>query len=237
MAPHCLVPALPAGDVYTLDGPEGHHAATVQRLRVHEALVLCDGKGGRALANVTEVGRGCLVLAVGEVSHEPEPSPRLTVVQAIPTGDRGELAVQTMTEVGVDAIMPWAAARCVAQWKSDRPRQRWIDTAREAAKQARRAWVPSIGVPHSTPSTVASLADARILVLHESATVPLSSVDLPATGEIALVVGPEGGISPDELLAFELMGATAVRLGPTVLRTSTAGTAALAVLSTRLGRW
>src|SRR5262245_14648832 len=93
MAPHFLVPALPVGDVYTLDGPEGHHAATVQRLRVGEAAVLCDGKGGRAQATVTEAGRGTLQLAVGELSYEPEPSPRLTVVQGIPKGDRGELAV------------------------------------------------------------------------------------------------------------------------------------------------
>jgi 16S rRNA (uracil1498-N3)-methyltransferase len=236
-APHFLVPALPAGDVYTLDGPEGHHAATVQRLRVGEALVLADGKGGLARATVTTVSRGSLEVAVGEVTYEPEPSPRITVVQGIPKGDRGELAVQTMTEVGVDTITPWAAARCIADWKSERPRQRWIDTAREAAKQARRAWIPSIGVAHTTPSTVAALADSRVLILHEEATQPLTTVDLPAAGDIAVVVGPEGGINADELLAFELMGGTPVRLGPTILRTSTAGTAAVAVLSARLGRW
>jgi 16S rRNA (uracil1498-N3)-methyltransferase len=236
-APHFLVPALPAGEVYTLDGPEGHHAATVQRLRIGEALVLADGKGGLARATVTALGRGSLIVTVGEVTYEPEPSPRLTVVQGIPKGDRGELAVQAMTEVGVDTIMPWAAARCVANWKSERPRQRWIDTVREAAKQARRAWIPPVAVAHSTPSTAASLADSRVLVLHEDATQPLSTVDLPATGEIAVVVGPEGGITADELLAFELMGAIPVRLGPMILRTSTAGTAALAVLSARLGRW
>jgi 16S rRNA (uracil1498-N3)-methyltransferase len=236
-APHFLVPALPAGDVYTLDGPEGHHAATVQRLRVGEALVLADGKGGLARATVTSVGRGSLEVAIGETTYVPEPSPRITVVQGIPKGDRGELAVQTMTEVGVDTITPWSAARCVAHWKSERPRQRWIDTAREAAKQARRAWVPSIGVAHSTPSTAAALADSRVLILHEEASQALTTVDLPATGEIAVVVGPEGGITADELLAFELMGATPVRLGPTILRTSTAGTAAVAVLSARLSRW
>lgn len=236
-APHFLVAALPASDSYTLDGPEGHHAATVQRLRVGEALVLADGKGGLARATVTTVGRGSLQVAVDEVTYEPEPSPRLTVVQGIPKGDRGELAVQAMTEVGVDTILPWSAARCVANWKSERPRQRWIDTVREAAKQARRAWVPSVGVAHSTASTAASLADSRVLVLHEAATQPLTTVDLPASGEIAIVVGPEGGIAPDELLAFERMGAVPVRLGSTILRTSTAGTAALAVLSARLGRW
>jgi 16S rRNA (uracil1498-N3)-methyltransferase len=233
--PLFLVDALPAGDEFRLDGPEGHHAATVQRMRVGEELLLGDGRGGTATAVVTAVGRGALDVTIGSRGYVPPPAPRLAVVQGIAKGDRGELAVQAMTEVGVDEIVPWAAARSVARWKDDRPLQRWRATVREAAKQARRPWVPVV----SEPVTTAQLArrPGSVLVLHEEASAPLSRVDLPAAGEITLVVGPEGGITPDELAALEAAGALTVRLGPEVLRTSTAGVAALAVLSVRLGRW
>jgi 16S rRNA (uracil1498-N3)-methyltransferase len=236
-----LVPALPDGDLYTLDGPEGHHAATVMRLGVGEAVRLGDGLGSTVDAIVVAATRGALTLSLGRRRFEPPPAPRLVVVQAIPKGERGELAVQAMTEVGADGIVPWSAARCVAVWKGDRgarSRQRWVDTAREAAKQARRAWLPEIGEP-ATTRTVESLlrAAAAGVVLHEEASTPLSTVDLPAAGDVVVVVGPEGGITDDELAAFTRAGGSPARLGTTVLRTSTAGVAALAALSVRLHRW
>ncbi|NJC71094.1 16S rRNA (uracil(1498)-N(3))-methyltransferase [Planosporangium thailandense] len=233
--PLFLVDALPDGDEFRLDGPEGHHAATVQRLRVGEELLLGDGRGGTASATVTTVGRGVLDVTITGRGYVPPPAPRLVVAQGIAKGDRGELAVQAMTEVGVDGIVPWAAARSVARWKDDRPLQRWRATVREAAKQARRPWVPEVSAPLST----AALArrPGPTLVLHEEAETPLSKVDLPADGELTLVVGPEGGVAPEELAALVAAGAVAVRLGPEVLRTSTAGVAALAALSVRLGRW
>ncbi|MBX6748189.1 MAG: 16S rRNA (uracil(1498)-N(3))-methyltransferase [Micromonosporaceae bacterium] len=228
-----LVDALPDGDHLVLDGPEGHHAATVARLRVGESLLVGDGRGTLARARVTAVGKGTLTVALGDRSSEPAPAPRIVVAQGIAKGDRGELAVQAMTEVGVDAIVPWAAARSVARWTSPRPHQRWVATAREAAKQARRAWVPVVEPMAATRE----LVGRATFVLHEEATVALSSVPLPDHGDILLVVGPEGGITPEELDAFTRAGAQAVRLGPHVLRTSTAGPAAIAVLSARLGRW
>ena len=232
--PLFLVAALPDGDELALDGPEGHHAATVQRLRVGESLLVGDGRGNVASATVTAVGKGTLALRLGARSFEEPPSPRIVVVQGIAKSDRGELAVQAMTEVGVDAIVPWTAARSVAQWKSERSHQRWVDTAREAAKQSRRAWVPVVEEPSSTKDIAAHFPGA--LVLHEEGIVPLSTVELPA-GDIVLIVGPEGGITPDELGAFQSTGALTVRLGQSVLRTSTAGPAAIAVLNVRLGRW
>ena len=242
-APLFLVEALPSTTSYTLDGPEGHHAATVQRLRAGERLILADGRGGSATAEVVAVGRGSVELTVTGRSHVPAPDPRLVVAQGIAKGDRGELAVQAMTEIGVDEILPWAASRSVAQWRGERgakSRERWAATAREAAKQARRAWLPVVGGDPdcSTKQIVARLASAAAaFVLHEEATARLASAELPAGGEIVLVVGPEGGIADAERAAFEEAGAVAVRLGDEVLRTSTAGVAALAVLSTRLGRW
>ena len=242
-APLFLVDALPTGDRFTLEGPEGHHAAAVQRLRVGEHLVLADGRGGSAAAEVTAVGRSGLDVRVGARSHAPATDPRLVVVQGIAKGDRGELAVQAMTEVGVDEIVPWAAARAVAQWRGergDKARGKWVSTAREAAKQARRPWLPVIaGDPDCSTKRVAARIGgaAAAFVLHEEATDRLSAVDLPASGDILLVVGPEGGITDAELGAFVSAGAAAVRLGSEVLRTSTAGVAALSALSVRLGRW
>ncbi len=242
-APLFLVERLPAGSSFTLDGPEGHHAATVQRLRVGEVLILADGRGGTTYGEVVAVGRGSVDVAVGERGYEPAPDPRLVVVQGIAKGDRGELAVQAMTETGVDEIVPWAASRSVAQWRGDRgfkARDKWAATAREAAKQARRSWLPLVaGDPDcSTKQVAARLGEAAAaFVLHEEATERLTTVALPDAGEIVLVVGPEGGISDAEVAAFREAGALPVRLGSAVLRTSTAGVAALSVLSARLNRW
>jgi 16S rRNA (uracil1498-N3)-methyltransferase len=242
-APLFLVEALPAGDTLTLDGPEGHHAATVQRLRVGEELLLADGRGGTAAAVVSAVGRGTLDLRVTSRGYVDASVPRLVVVQGIAKGDRGELAVQAMTEVGVDEIVPWAASRSVSQWRGERgvrAREKWAATAREAAKQARRPWLPVVaGSPDESTTTVTRriAGAAAAFVLHEEAEERLTTAALPDAGEIVLVVGPEGGIAPTELAAFTEAGARTVRLGPAVLRTSTAGVAALSVLSARLRRW
>lgn len=242
-APLFLVESLPADDSMTLDGPEGRHAASVARLRVGERLLLADGRGATATAEVTAVGRGNLHLAITSRRYVDAPDPRLVVVQGIAKGDRGELAVQAMTEVGVDEIVPWAASRAVVLWRGERgvrAREKWVVTAREAAKQSRRAWLPVVaGDPDESTKAVTQRvsAAAATLVLHEEAETRLSAVELPTAGAIVLVVGPEGGIASTEMDAFEAAGGVPVRLGAEVLRTSTAGVAALAVLSARLGRW
>jgi 16S rRNA (uracil1498-N3)-methyltransferase len=236
--PLFLVDTLPGVGAYVLDGPEGHHAADVQRLRAGEELLLGDGRGGLASATVEAAAKGRLSLVVDAVETVPPPPVRITVAQGIAKGDRGEFAVQAMTEAGVDEILPWAAARSVAQWRGergDKARDKWAATAREAAKQARRAYVPPVADQLSTRQLASRLGFG--FVLHEEAVVRLSTAPLPDAGEIVLVVGPEGGIDANELAAFEAAGATPVRLGDEVLRTSTAGVAAIAVLNTRLGRW
>ncbi|GAB3221507.1 16S rRNA (uracil(1498)-N(3))-methyltransferase [Glycomyces halotolerans] len=240
MDPVFLVDALPESAHSVLDGPEGHHAADVQRIRPGETLTLADGAGGLARARVTAAERGSLTLEILERRTVPAPDPKLTVVQALPKGDRGERAVQMLTEIGVDEVIPWSASRSITQWKGPRgekARGKWAATAREAAKQARRAHLAHVAELHTTKQLLARLREAaRVLVLHEEATAPLSGVELAGTGEIALVIGPEGSISPDELAALAEFGEP-IRMGRTVLRTSTAGPAALAVLQARLGRW
>jgi 16S rRNA (uracil1498-N3)-methyltransferase len=156
-------------------------------------------------------------------------------------GDRGELAVELAVELGVDEVVPWAAARSVARWdgaRGQRSLERWRSTARAAAKQSRRAWLPAVASPASSREVAGLIgAAAGALVLQETAEAPLAAVPLPDAGDLVLVVGPEGGLDDSELAAFTDAGATAVRLGSPVLRTSTAGAAALAALSVRAGRW
>jgi 16S rRNA (uracil1498-N3)-methyltransferase len=232
---------LRAAEIVTLDGDEGRHAAVVRRIRAGEEIELTDGAGHVARCLVVESGKSGLVCQVTQRRDVPRPEPRITVVQALAKGDRGELAVETMTEVGVDEIIPWAARRSITQWKAERGAKalgKWRATAREAAKQSRRAWHPTVSAPASTGEVAERLAAAEFAaVLHEQATLPIGRLDLPVTGEIVLVVGPEGGIDDAELAAFTRAGAASVRMGPTVLRTSTAGAVAAGVILAAGPRW
>ncbi|KJY46574.1 MULTISPECIES: 16S rRNA (uracil(1498)-N(3))-methyltransferase [unclassified Streptomyces] len=244
-APVFVVEEVPAGPEFVLDGPEGRHAVSVKRLNPGEDVVLTDGRGhwSQGVVKAAE-GKDRLVVTDLHVEEEPEPAVRITVVQALPKGDRGELAVETMTETGVDAIVPWQASRCITQWRGDRGAKslaKWRATAREAGKQSRRVRFPEVAEAMSTKQVAALLAGADLaMVLHEDRDAPsgaLATAELPAGGSIVLVVGPEGGVSPEELAVFAQAGAHPYRLGSSVLRTSTAGTAATAVLLARTGRW
>jgi 16S rRNA (uracil1498-N3)-methyltransferase len=227
------------GAAVVLDGDEGRHAATVKRIRAGEQVVLTDGAGTSATCTVTGAGKASLDLQVESVGYADRPLPHVTVVQAIPKGDRGELAVEMLTEIDVDRIVPWAASRSVAVWRGDRVAKslaKWRAAARTASKQARRAWLPEVADLASTDEVAALLAGADLaLVLHEDAQVPLSALALEGIESVVLVVGPEGGLSDEELSRFS--AAEIVRLGSSVLRTSTAGVAAVAAVLSRTSRW
>lgn len=231
------------GDRVRLAGSEGRHAATVVRVRPGETIELVDGVGLRVGGRVVEVVKPDAVeVAVVSVEREPESRPHLTVVQALVKGERGDRALEQLTEVGVDQIVPWQAERCVVRWdaKADRGRARWEEICREASKQSRRARVPDVSPCADSGSVAALLATASLaLVLHEAAELPLASVDVDpdAHGRIVVVVGPEGGITDAESMRFSSHGAHQVRLGPTVLRAATAGPVAAALLMARTGRW
>lgn len=242
--PVFLVPSLSSatiGGTVEVVGDEARHAVVVRRITVGEHVALTDGVGTTAACEVLTTAKGTLSARVLEVTFVERETPRLVVVQAIPKGDRGELAVEMLTEVGVDEIVPWAASRSVAVWRGDRAAKslsKWRATAREAAKQARRSWFPSVAEMASTQDVVALLERASLpVVLHEAASGPMSDLPVLGRGEIVIVVGPEGGISDEELAAFADVGAEAVRLGSSVLRTSTAGVAAAAALLSRTPRW
>jgi len=241
--PVFLAEALPAEGTETmLTGPEGRHAATVRRLRAGERLMLTDGQGELALCDVLETGRDQLRLRVLRRTIEPAPALRVTLAQALVKGQGGELSVELATEAGVDAVLPWRADRCVARWdcgpRGAKALSRWREAAREAAKQSRRGWVPEVAEPVSTPMLGQRVAAAAgCLVLHESAADPLPLVPLPAAGELVLVVGPEGGITEAELATLTAAGGRPVRLGPGVLRSSSAGAVALGAIGALSQRW
>jgi len=239
--PGGLTPDGSGSGAVTLTGSEGHHAAAVRRLRPGERADVSDGAGTLAECVVTGVGKDSVTLEVRAVHAVPPPRPRLVVAQALAKGDRGELAVELMTEVGVDAVIPWAAERSVTRWQGERGAKaltKWRSTAREAAKQSRRAWLPEITEPATTASLAKRIATAaQAVVLEADASAKLYELPLPESGDILLLVGPEGGISPAERATLSDAGAVEARLGPTVLRTSTAGAAAAAILLSRVGRW
>jgi 16S rRNA (uracil1498-N3)-methyltransferase len=243
--PVFLASVVPTSGTAVLDGEEARHAATVRRLRAGERLILSDGAGAmaRCVVEAVQPGRDAvLTLSVEESWTEAPPALRVVVAQALAKGDRGELAVELATEAGADAIVPWRAARSVAKWddggRGDKALARWRATARAAAKQARRAHVPDVTEPVGTRE-LAGLATTMSLVIVLESDVPdrLSDLALPDTGDILLVVGPEGGITDEELHTLREAGARAVRLGTTVLRTSTAAAVALGALGALTTRW
>lgn len=242
MALHFLVESssgAAVGDLVSLTGAEAKHAAVVRRLRVGEAVTVGDGAGVWLTGVAEEVSPSRVDVRVSERSADPAPTPRLVLVQALAKGDRDELAVQAACELGVDEIVPWQASRSISRWegaKAVKGRERWAAIVREAAKQAHRAWVPEVSAPASTADLVTRASSERVLLLDPSATTRLSELE-PDGRDLVLVVGPEGGISDDELAKLSDAGAERVLLGDTVLRTSTAGPAAIAVLSVALGRW
>lgn len=221
-----------------VSGDEARHALQVARVRPGERLSIGDGRGTLVRGAVLAAAPGVLAVEVDEVVHEPEPTPALWLVQALAKGDRDELAVQAATELGVAGVVPWAAERSVSRWegaKVSRGEERWRSIVREAAKQAIRPRVPEVAALASTRQLAG--APGLVVVLEPTADVPLTGVALDGADRISLVVGPEGGIAPRELELLADAGAVLARLGPEVLRTSTAGPAALAVLNARLGRW
>ena len=228
------------GAQLVLAGAEGRHAATVRRIGVGEQLLLADGEGLVATCLVQAAAPAQLDLQVVDVSAEPEPQPRFVLVQALAKGERDDQAIETATELGVDEVVPWQASRSIVQWRGERgekARRKWESTVRAAAKQSRRSRTPVVAELVTSKALATRLAAASAaFVLHEDATDALATAALPASGEVVVVVGPEGGITPEEVAAFEAAGARTVRLGSSVLRSSSAGPAALAVLSAA-ARW
>ncbi|MFK0038471.1 16S rRNA (uracil(1498)-N(3))-methyltransferase [Paenarthrobacter sp. NPDC090517] len=239
------------GSTFVLEGPEARHAVTVKRLAAGEPVDIADGSGVRLIGTVIDAESGSLTVKASEVVHEEQPDIRLVLVQALAKGDRDELAIETATELGIDAVIPWQSERAIVRWKGERAAKahaKWQSVVTAAAKQARRAWIPEVRSIVDTSGLARAVAAADLaIILHEDAKNPLRTVleqsdALPhdATGsprEVLLIVGPEGGISPREVTRLSDAGATTALLGHHVLRSSTAGPAAVVLASDVLGRW
>ena len=233
------------GSEVTLDGPEARHAIVVQRRRTGDLIDLVDGAGLRVSVRIRDIDNGTARAIVEAIHREDEPSVRLVLVQALAKGDRDERAISVATETGVDEIVPWQAERSIVVWRGDRAaksRARWNAAVDAATKQSRRARRP---VVHDEVDSTGLAAMVRTitagggaaLVLHATAAERFADVPLPTTGKVLIAIGPEGGISDRELADLEAAGARPVRLGPHILRTSTAGPIAVAMAAERLGRW
>jgi len=231
--------AASVGDVVSLQGAEARHAVSVSRVQPGEQLRIGNGSGLVVVGTVETASPQELTLAVGSVTETPAASPAIWLAQALAKGDRDELAVQVATELGVDGVIPWSAQRSIVKWEGAKVRkghERWSAIVREASKQSIRSWVPEVADLASTKVLGALAAEARMLVLDPQAESPLSALQ-PDGRDLVLVVGPEGGISDSEFDLLTRSGAERVSLGTPILRTSTAGPAAIAVLNTALGRW
>ena len=234
------------GEQAVVDGDEGFHAASVRRIRRGEQLDLSDGAGALAHCVIEDVGKARLTARVLERAAVPPAVPAVTVVQALPKSDRSELAIELATEAGADGFVAWQASRCVTRWdgqaRVEKGLRRWRAVARSAARQSRRAQIPPVTGVVSTAELARRVTDdvatgAVVLALYESATERLAKLPLAQADSVTLIVGPEGGISDDEIAALAAAGASPVRLGPTVLRTSTAAAVALAALGVLTARW
>ncbi len=229
------------GAVLSIDGAEARHAVTVSRVKPGERLRIGNGAGLMLDVTVTGAEGALLTFRVEEAAVVEPGTPRILLVQALAKGDRDEMAVQAATELGIDGVIPWAASRSVTRWEGPKVAKghgRWASIVREASKQSIRAWLPEVAVLTGTRQLAALAGSTRMLLLEPTAQLRLTEIAAPTDDrDILLVVGPEGGISPAELDQLEQAGATRVRLGETVLRTSTAGPAALAILNATLGRW
>jgi 16S rRNA (uracil1498-N3)-methyltransferase len=230
-----------AGESFRLTGTEAKHASVVRRMRSGEAIQVTNGKGLRLRGTVSDSKPDAVEVLVSEVVQEPAPNPELTMVQALAKGDRDELAIQAATELGIDRVIPWQAERCISRWegaKIAKSVERWQQICLEAAKQALRVWVPQVSELVSSKQ-LAKLCESfdLVLVLDPTAKQGIAGLQLEGLSKLAIVVGPEGGITDAELNLLEENGAVRVHLGSGILRTSTAGMAAIAVLQANLGRW
>jgi 16S rRNA (uracil1498-N3)-methyltransferase len=226
------------GSIVMLHGAEGHHASTVSRVRVGEKLAVGNGRGLLIQATVTATSKDSVELLVQTFEQIIEQQPRMILVQALAKSDRDERAVEASTELGIDVVIPWAADRSISKWegpKIEKGLTRWSAIVREATKQSIRAYIPLVEPLMKTSNLISRLDGLNVLVLDPTGTQSLSSVVLDHR-DIALIVGPEGGITDNEITQFARGGATIVTMGSNILRTSTAGPAALAILNAKLGR-
>mgnify|MGYP003333925789 FL=1 len=235
-----IVNHIPESGAVHLDGDEGHHAAKVVRVTVGEEIIVTDGRGTKALVTVTNIHKDQVECSIRTREFEDVPQISLNVVQALTKSDRARETVELLTEAGVSSIIPWGATRSIGQWKNDEDsRSKWQNWAKESTKQSRRTWIPSIQELHATKDVVNAIGDYDCVLLCDEASETKISKLLQGSeySKILIIIGPEGGITPEEREILSSAGAQVVGLGRPVFRSAHAGAAALAAVQTALGIW
>jgi 16S rRNA (uracil1498-N3)-methyltransferase len=233
-----LIDSLPTSGTYQLTGDEAHHAIKVLRVEMGERVHLSDGKGNWASGTVSEIEKKSLAIEIKESGFEEAEATQVIVIQAIPKGDRVREAIELLTEAGVDEILPWQAHRSIG--KSEKGSDKWRVAAREATKQSRRFWIPKVSDVATTKELLTMVSGSACILLHESATQKISEVVQSFSaqpGKIFLIIGPEGGITDEEIEAFLSAGAKVAHLGRPILRSAHAGIAGIAAIKSALGIW
>lgn len=229
------------GTSFTLGGPEAKHAISVRRMTIGESISVSDGSGVKMRGKVTKVKKETLEISIESIEELFAPKSQLFLVQALAKGDRDELAIQACTELGLFGVIPWQADRSISIWKAEKKQKgqaRWQSIVTEAAKQSLRAFIPRVEQVLDSQELISALeVFDQVLILEPEADKSITEINPPAEGKVAIVVGPEGGISEQELESFRQSGFSSVRLGRGVLRTSTAGMAAVSYLQAKLGDW
>ena len=224
------------GAVYEFDSLDAHHAIKVLRISAGEIFNLSDGKGAWSRVSVTNVNKKSMSVKVLETGFEDALTEQFTIIQAIPKGDRIKESIELSTEGGVDRIVMWKSARSIG--RADEKIEKLQQTAREASKQSRRYRIPAVTGVITTESVVDEIAKADLaLVFHESATMRISQVVKPGAKKVVIIIGPEGGLTDEEVETFAAAGAKVVLMGRPILRSAHAGLAALAAANTALSVW
>lgn len=249
LSPQTLLTQFQAGDKVSLTGEEARHALGVRRLRLGENLDLVDGEGLRLRGRVEKIlDKTHLEMRIDEVISEPGPETKLTLVQALAKSGRDEQGVEASVELGVDCVVAWQAERCVSRWEGEKAVkgiEKWRRNVREATKQSRRAYLSEVKGLFNTSQLCTWLEEqkpSQIFLLHEEAETTLAA-ELKKIGtrgfgqNIVVIVGPEGGVGQDECARLQAAGAKKLRLGPSIMRSSSAGPAALAILTLACGNW
>ena len=231
-----FVPDLPTqvGASYSFNSEDANHAIKVLRIEVGEIFRVSDGNGGWANVQVNEVTKRSLETTVLEVGRQEPLEIKFTVVQALPKSDRAKGAVELLTEAGADVIVPWLANRSISRTEVI---SKFATTAREASKQSRRLFIPQLHETVKEKGVIELIKNADLaLVFHESAQVKLSEIITPQTKakNVVIVIGPEGGITEEELATFAAAGAHVAGLGRPILRSAHAGLAALSAVNSLL---
>ena len=226
------------GQRQVLENEEAHHAIKVLRLNTGEIIKISDGVGNWVSGPIVEIAKKELFISITERGEIQAAKPELVLVQAITKSDRNKEMLELAVEAGVDRIIPWQSERSISKWQSD-SEQKWQVGIKQSCKQARQVKLPQLMQVMSTTEVIKSISEGGFgIVFHEEASTKFSDLTIPnSQSSVYLVIGPEGGISEQELLSFQNIGSKVVRLGDTVLRSAHAGFAALSAVQTKLGRW